>query len=161
MLCIPRMKHTELYDSTMLLSASPPGKAPSLHDSARGSPEPGCIPSGTSNGFQQLVQDINTILGPCNGIDSAGVDIGELKFCMRDYVSNEAEWEPYAFADYSRAYTRNLVDRGNGKANLVSLLANAIRLPSCSKLILHDSSSLYGHLAKALPFTTTPTPTAS
>lgn len=89
-------------------------KPASLHDSARGSPEP-------RDGFQQLINDVNVILGPCNGIDSAGVDVGELKFVLRDYKSCEGEWEKYAFADYSRAYTRNLVDRGNGKCNMVCI----------------------------------------
>lgn len=84
-----------------------------LHDSARTSPEPG-------DGFHRLVSDINSILGPCNGIDSAGVDVEEIKKLMADYESKEREWEKYAFADISRAYTRNLVDRGNGKSNLVS-----------------------------------------
>lgn len=110
------------YDSNIYLAPSPAdGKPASMHDSARGSPEPYRIEDlDASDGFQQLVADINNILGPCNGIDSAGVDVGELKFVMRDYKSNESEWEKYAFADYSRAYTRNLVDRGNGKCNLVS-----------------------------------------
>lgn len=99
------------------LSSSPPSKAPSLHDSARGSPPPN---EKASDNFQQLVNDINTILGPSNGIDSADVDVEELKSAMGDYVSIEDEWHRYAFADTSRAYTRNLVDAGNGKCNLVS-----------------------------------------
>lgn len=91
-----------------------PAEVDSPHDSARGSPDP-------PNCFEQLVTDINAILGPCNGIDSAGVDVEELKAAMRAYRSREEEWSKYAFADYSRAYTRNLVDHGNGKSNLVSL----------------------------------------
>ncbi|KXL46422.1 hypothetical protein M433DRAFT_45032, partial [Acidomyces richmondensis BFW] len=87
----------------------------SPHDSARGSPDP-------PNCFEQLVTDINAILGPCNGIDSAGVDVEELKAAMRAYRSREEEWSKYAFADYSRAYTRNLVDHGNGKSNLLVLV---------------------------------------
>lgn len=63
--------------------------------------------------------DINIILGPSNGIDSTGVDVEELKKLMSAYESSEKEWCQYAFADTSRAYTRNLVDSGNGKANLV------------------------------------------
>jgi len=86
-----------------------------LHDSARGSPVP-------MDGFHTLVRDINEILGPCNGIDSAGVDVEELKAAMGAYQSDEQEWKKYAFADYSRAYTRNLVDRGNGKSNLLILV---------------------------------------
>lgn len=106
---------TLLPPTTYLQPTPADGKPASLHDSARGSPTPEAI-----DGFQQLVSDINNILGPCNGIDSTGVDVGELKFVLRDYKSRESEWKPYAFADYSRAYTRNLVDRGNGKCNLVS-----------------------------------------
>lgn len=90
-------------------------KLDSIHDSARGTPEP-------LDGFHALVKDINDILGPCNGIDSEGVDVEELKVAMEAYPSNEREWSKYAFADHSRAYTRNLVDRGNGKSNLLILV---------------------------------------
>lgn len=72
------------------------------------------------DGFHQLVKDINEILGPCNGIDSEGIDVEELKNALAEYDSNEAEWDRYAFPDYSRGYTRNLVDNCNGKSNLVS-----------------------------------------
>ena len=111
------------FDSNNYLTPTPAeGKPASMHDSARGSPEPTHLDDQEAlDGFHQLVCDINNILGPCNGIDSAGVDVGELKFVLRDYKSNEAEWSKYAFADYGRAYTRNLVDRGNGKCNMVSV----------------------------------------
>ncbi|KAF2763905.1 cysteine dioxygenase type I [Teratosphaeria nubilosa] len=85
------------------------------HDSARGSPEP-------RDTFHALVDQINDILGPTNGIDSEGVDVEEIKAVMRGYDSNEVEWNKYAFEDYSRAYTRNLVDHGNGKSNLLVLV---------------------------------------
>ncbi|KAK3723441.1 hypothetical protein LTR37_001693 [Vermiconidia calcicola] len=98
------------------LSVSPPnGKPASLHDSARGSPEP-------FDSFGELVKDINSVLGPCNGIDSAGIDVEELKNTMREYRSCGEEWQQYAFADHSRAYTRNLVDNCNGKSNLNKLV---------------------------------------
>jgi cysteine dioxygenase len=96
------------------MSTTAVAKADSIHDSARGSPE-------LLDSFHRLVKDINEILGPCNGIDSAGVDVEELKSVMRAYKSNEEEWRKYAFADHSRAYTRNLVDNCNGKSNLVRL----------------------------------------
>ena len=67
------------------------------------------------NAFDTLVQDINTILGPSSGIDSNDVDIEELKRVLSEYESDESEWSRYAFVDASRPYTRNLVDRGNGK----------------------------------------------
>lgn len=100
-------------ESSYQTPQSPSEKPASIHDSARGSPIP-------EDAFQNLVQDINDILGPSNGIDSDGVDVDELKRVMFDYPSTESEWSKYAFADHSRAYTRNLVDRGNGKSNLVS-----------------------------------------
>ncbi|KAF2159273.1 hypothetical protein M409DRAFT_71159 [Zasmidium cellare ATCC 36951] len=96
-------------------STTSTSKPASIHDSARGSPVP-------EDAFHHLVQEINAILGPSNGIDSAGVDVNELKKAMLDYRSVEHEWSQYAFADHSRAYTRNLVDRGNGKANLLVLV---------------------------------------
>lgn len=43
---------------------------------------------------------------------------------MENYTSSEKDWEKYAFADLSRGYTRNLVDEGNGKSNLVSYILN-------------------------------------
>lgn len=97
----------------MLFNDPATDKPESLHDSARGTPEP-------LDAFHALVEDINGILGPSNGIDSADVDVEEIKNVMLAYQSNEQEWSKYAFADSSRAYTRNLVDRGNGKSNLVS-----------------------------------------
>ncbi|KAF1981481.1 putative cysteine dioxygenase Cdo1 [Aulographum hederae CBS 113979] len=79
----------------------------------------------TSNGkdaFQNLVQVLRSALGPCSGIDSEDVDPDELQALMRAYESNEAEWKRYAFADETRSYTRNLVDCGNGKSNLLILV---------------------------------------
>ena len=69
--------------------------------------------------FQALVEALSQKLGPSSGIDSEDVDARELQELMDNYTSNESEWTKYAFADYSRSYTRNLVDKGNGKSNLV------------------------------------------
>lgn len=71
--------------------------------------------------FQQLIQDLRDYLGPSSGIDSADVDVDQLRELMAQYQSNPEEWTRYAVADKSRNYTRNLVDTGNGKSNLVSL----------------------------------------
>ncbi|KAI7902607.1 RmlC-like cupin domain-containing protein [Cokeromyces recurvatus] len=40
---------------------------------------------------------------------------------MERYSSNAADWNKYTLFDHSRAYTRNLVDDGNGKFNLMIL----------------------------------------
>lgn len=85
------------------------------HDSTRPSPEP-------TDSFNGLVASINKILGPSNGIDSAGVNVQDLQDAMSAYSSREADWSKYALSDPSRAYTRNLVDNCNGKSNLLILV---------------------------------------
>ena len=85
-------------------------------DSTRPSPEP-------NTHFDALVSSINKILGPSNGIDSAGVNVQDLQDAMLAYTSNEADWSKYALSDPSRGYTRNLVieDRravGDGTVSL-------------------------------------------
>lgn len=69
--------------------------------------------------FHQLVDDLSRILGPSSGLTSVDVDLKHLEELMSSYVSNESDWKKYAFSDLSRGYTRNLVDEGNGKSNLV------------------------------------------
>ncbi|BCS23824.1 putative cysteine dioxygenase Cdo1 [Aspergillus puulaauensis] len=39
---------------------------------------------------------------------------------MELYTSNQDEWHSFALEDLNRSYTRNLIDEGNGKSNLVS-----------------------------------------
>lgn len=73
------------------------------------------------NAFEKLVQDLSAALGPSSGLDSEDVDPLDIQRLMEEYVSDETEWNVYAMADPSRNYTRNLVDEGNGKSNLVSL----------------------------------------
>ncbi|UPX12973.1 Cysteine dioxygenase [Ascochyta rabiei] len=72
--------------------------------------------------FQALVQALSDKLGPCSGIDSDDVDEKELQQLMEDYISDESEWEKYSMAQPNTAYTRNLVDKGNGKSNLLLLV---------------------------------------
>ncbi|KAL6158073.1 hypothetical protein ACJBU6_03879 [Exserohilum turcicum] len=72
--------------------------------------------------FQALVQAINEKLGPSSGIDPADVDENELQELMQAYVSNESEWRRYFFASDKIPYTRNVVDKGNGKSNLLILV---------------------------------------
>lgn len=69
--------------------------------------------------FDELVQALKDALGPSSGLTSDDVDVEHLKRLMQEYNTNEREWGRYAFGDESRGYTRNLVDEGNGKSNLV------------------------------------------
>ncbi|KAJ5157274.1 uncharacterized protein N7482_008374 [Penicillium canariense] len=72
--------------------------------------------------FEQLVEDLSAALGPSSGLDSDDVDHMNIQLLMDKYVSREAEWGQYALGDPSRGYTRNLIDEGNGKSNLLILV---------------------------------------
>ncbi|KAI5725661.1 hypothetical protein M8J77_018497 [Diaphorina citri] len=50
----------------------------------------------------------------------SSVDVAHVKFLMESYVSNADDWKRYAQFDENR-YTRNLVDEGDGKFNLILL----------------------------------------
>jgi cysteine dioxygenase len=69
--------------------------------------------------FQKLVTSLREQLGPSSGINSEDVDERELQKRMEEYESNTSEWEKYYFPSPLVPYTRNLVDKGNGKSNLV------------------------------------------
>lgn len=71
------------------------------------------------NRFEDLVQVLKDALGESSGLTSDDVDVDVLSDSMARYTSDDDEWSKYALADASRAYTRNLVDEGNGKSNLV------------------------------------------
>jgi cysteine dioxygenase len=75
-----------------------------------------------TDSFQALVHALSEKLGPCSGINSDDVDEKELQKLMEDYVSDEAEWKRYSLSAPNTAYTRNLVDKGNGKSNLLLLV---------------------------------------
>jgi hypothetical protein len=89
--------------------------------------------------FQTLVQALSDKLGPCSGINSDDVDEKELQRLMEDYVSDESEWKKYSMVQPGTAYTRNLVDKGNGKSNLVPIV---LSFHSWTLLTLVASTSL-------------------
>lgn len=69
--------------------------------------------------FEELVMALKEGLGPSSGLTSEDVDVDSLMELMRAYDGGDMQWSKYAFGDASRGYTRNLVDEGNGKSNLV------------------------------------------
>ena len=77
------------------------------------------VSAASENTFHKLIHNLSNVLGPSSGLDSEDVDPLDLQRLMESYVSQDSEWEQYALADTSRHYTRNLVDEGNGKSNLV------------------------------------------
>lgn len=74
---------------------------------------------GEPSVFETLVLALKEALGPSSGLTSDDVDVDYLTQLMRDYPSTDGGWESYAMGDSTRGYTRNLVDEGNGKSNLV------------------------------------------
>ncbi|KAL2133318.1 hypothetical protein VTI74DRAFT_2548 [Chaetomium olivicolor] len=82
----------------------------------------GCRGNIDTNRFDDLVQALKDALGPSSGLTSDDVDVDQLTQLMRDYESNPREWAKFAMGDESRGYTRNLVDEGNGKSNLLVLV---------------------------------------
>ncbi|PHH87242.1 hypothetical protein CDD83_9134 [Cordyceps sp. RAO-2017] len=82
----------------------------------------GVVGDVPSNRFEELVLALKDALGPSSGLTSDDVDVGYLTRLMNSYGSSPAEWSKYAFGDSSRGYTRNLVDEGNGKSNLLVLV---------------------------------------
>lgn len=73
----------------------------------------------TSNAFEKLVRDLSAALGPSSGLDSDDVNPVDIQLLMEQYKSNPEEWLPFALGDPNKSYTRNLIDEGNGKSNLV------------------------------------------
>lgn len=69
--------------------------------------------------FGELVHALKEALGPSSGLTSDDVDLNHLTSLMKEYDPNDDGWHSYAMGDASRGYTRNLVDEGNGKSNLV------------------------------------------
>lgn len=119
--------------------------------------------SPVTDRFEELVLALKDALGPSSGLTSDDVDVGYLTRLMAKYDSSSAEWSKYAFGDASRGYTRNLVDEGNGKSNLVSRrnqssssVSRPLRLTAWP-----NSLSSYGRRARAAPSMTMATPTAS
>ncbi|EPB88408.1 cysteine dioxygenase [Mucor circinelloides 1006PhL] len=70
--------------------------------------------------LSDLVQSIHHVLGD-EGLDSERIDAQKIIQLMEKYSSNSVDWNQYTLFDHSRAYTRNLIDDGNGKFNLMIL----------------------------------------
>lgn len=75
------------------------------------------------NQFDKLVTSLSETLGPSSGLTLSDADVPSLMSLMKHYDSREDwNWTRYAFGDSDRAYTRNLIDEGGGKSNLVCVL---------------------------------------
>lgn len=79
-------------------------------------------PQDTSHRFDGLVVALKDVLGTSSGLDSKDVDLNSIMNLMERYDAAEEGWVSFAMADPEIPYTRNLVDEGNGKSNLVSAI---------------------------------------
>jgi len=74
-----------------------------------------------SNNFQYSCSSLQDLIHQLRSIfDSDHVDIDHVKDLLNSYKSNPADWRQFAKFD-THKYTRNLVDEGNGKYNLMIL----------------------------------------
>lgn len=64
--------------------------------------------------LNDLVKSIHDVLGD-EGLDSEKIDAEQIIQLMERYSSKSVDWDKYTLFDHSRAYTRNLIDDGNGK----------------------------------------------
>lgn len=118
-------------------------------------------PEPAPDAFQKLVEDLSAALGPSSGLDSDDVDPADIQRLMEAYVSNSEEWSRYALGDGSRTYTRNLVDEGNGKSNLVRIDFSHFCMLIIVQRLTISSLSLYGAREEAVPSMTMPMHTVS
>ncbi len=108
--------------------------------------------------FEELVLALKSALGPCSGLTSDDIDVTFLTRLMKLYDARDRNWSKYAFGDASRGYTRNLVDEGNGKSNLVCRsppscpgchgsgpppfpITNHGPVPACARLVTRQGQS--------------------
>lgn len=64
--------------------------------------------------LEDLIRELNVVF------ESESVNVDYVQYLMQSYKSNPADWKKYAKFDRFR-YTRNLVDKGNDKFNLMAL----------------------------------------
>ncbi|KAF3078019.1 hypothetical protein TWF569_009169 [Orbilia oligospora] len=88
--------------------------------------------------FEILISSIRDTLGTNPELKFDDVDVDKLEMLLRAYQSSRSEWERFSFIDFSRNYTRNLVDNLHGNANLILMTWT----PNKASLI-HDHTSAH------------------
>ena len=75
--------------------------------------------SDSLDAFHGLVHNLNHFLASSRGSSFLDIDPKHIIAAMAEYTSQRNDWEKYAHKNGARCFTRNLVDPGNGKHNLV------------------------------------------
>ncbi|ANZ75824.1 BA75_02216T0 [Komagataella pastoris] len=76
----------------------------------------------SSSTFQDLIDSIREHLGTPLQLESNEIDHVYLQEILKEYQSNEREWEQYALSDPSKSYSRNGVENISCNANLLILV---------------------------------------
>ncbi|KAJ1895740.1 hypothetical protein LPJ66_004406 [Kickxella alabastrina] len=71
--------------------------------------------------MQDLITSLNTTMGD-NGLGKDLSTVHKVKQLMHSYTSHSQDWAQHAVYHEGTRYTRNLVDDGNGKYNLLILV---------------------------------------
>lgn len=69
--------------------------------------------------FHRMIKDICQLVDAAPGNNFSDIDKMPIIQKMDDYKSDPREWAKYAYKDEKQCFTRNMVDRGNGKCNAV------------------------------------------
>ena len=72
------------------------------------------------DGFHNLVQELSGYLDTAQSLAFSEIcDPNAVIHRMREYQSDRSEWAKYAHEDENYCFTRNMVERGLGKSNIV------------------------------------------
>ena len=72
------------------------------------------------DGFHNLVQELSGYLDTAQSLAFSEIcDPNAVIHRMREYQSDRSEWVKYAYEDANQCFTRNMVERGLGKSNIV------------------------------------------
>jgi cysteine dioxygenase len=107
------LKHSSNFEITSAMA--PPQEPQQYLDMPHPLQQSSKLDAAAPRTLQDLIGRIHDKLGPNGGLDSEHIDANQIIALMESYSSNADDWEQYAMFDHSRAYTRNLVDDGNGK----------------------------------------------
>lgn len=114
---------------------------------------PGPVPQRQKDtAFHQLTRDLNSIMAHSPGSDFSDIDPQPIISLMEGYASKASDWLEYAYRDKDQCFTRNLVDRGNGKCNLVGRAKQDLK---GTGRVDGSSLSLFGARAKKAQSMTT------
>ena len=72
------------------------------------------------DGFHNLVQELSGYLDTAQSLAFSEIcDPNAVIHRMKGYQSDRSEWAKYAHEDGNQCFTRNMVERGLGKSNIV------------------------------------------